>query len=207
MAFIPRVASVVLAGAVTLAGCGDDDEASAPTTAPATTTSTSATTSTTTAQEGVELTQSCAHDERGVRVTVGYPEGWHVNDPRGAPPCSAFDPGPVELRVGSEFPRTLAVVLRVEPISLDAAATARGLRVEAERRLRVDGRQAARQEVVSTGEGLDPAGVRSTRYVIDGGPERSIIATTHDVEGNDFERNVDVLDAMAAALEIEPRNP
>ena len=213
MAFIPRMASVALAAAIALAGCGGDDDASTPATSTSTpttaaaTTPSSSTTSTTTGDEGVELTQSCTHDERSVRVTVRYPRGWHVNDQQGVPPCSAFDPDPVELRAGSEFARTLAVVLRVEPISLDAVATGTGLRVETERRLTVDGRPAARQEVVSTGEGLDPAGVRSTRYVIDGGADRSILATTYDVEGNDFERSVEVLDAMTAALEVQPRNP
>ncbi|HWC12818.1 MAG TPA: hypothetical protein VG455_16540 [Acidimicrobiales bacterium] len=212
MVFIPRMAPVALAAAVILAGCGDDDDEATPATSTSTsttaaaTTSTSSITSTTTAGEGVELTQLCTHDERGVRITVRYPQGWHVND-RAVQPCSAFDPDPFELRAGIEFPRTLAVVLRVEPISFGAAATVSGLRVEAERRLTVDGRQAARQEVVSTGEGLGPAGVRSTRYVIDGGAERSILVTTYDVEGNDFERSVDALDAMTAALGIEPRSP
>lgn len=139
-----------------------------------------------------------------MRIAVRYPDGWHVNE-QGGQPCSAFDPDPFELPTRTEFPRTLAVVLRVEPLELDAAATAAGLRVEAERSMTVDGRGAVRQEVVTTGEGLAPAGVRSTRYVVDGGTERSILATTFDVEGNDFERSVDVLDAMVMALEIEPR--
>ncbi len=212
MGCIRRLAPAVLVAAVGTAGCGGDDDEAAPATSTststtaATTTLSRPTTSTTTGGEGVELTQSCSHDERGVRVLVRYPDGWHVND-EPVQPCSAFDPEPFELQVGSEFPRTLAVVLRVEPVGFDAAAAATGSRVEAERRFDVDGRQAARQEVVTTGEGLDPAGVRSTRYVIDGGAGRSILATTYDVEGNDFERSVEVLDAMTAAMEIEPRNP
>ena len=209
--FHRRLGPVAVAAALTVAACGEDDDQAAPTTttststtAATTTSSSSSTTSTTTANDGLELTQSCIHDERGVRVTVRYPEGWHVNDEK-AQPCSAFDPDPFELQPGSEFPRTLAVVLRVEPLEFDSATTVTGVLVE-ERRLSVDGRAAARQEIVTTGEGLAPAGLMSVRYVVDGGVERSAVATTFDVEGNDFERGVEVLDAMMAALEIEPRN-
>lgn len=209
MGCIRRVGAVVVAAAVTIAGCGADDDA-APTTgstsatAP-TTPSTSSTTSTTTADDGFQLTQSCTHEERGVRVAVRYPEGWHVNDEQ-VRPCSAFDPDPFELRVGTEFPRTLAVVLRVEPVAFDAATTVTGVLVE-ERRLGIDGRRAARQQLVTTGEGMAPPGLMSIRYVVDGGAERSVLATTFDVEGNDFERSVKALDAMMAAVEIDPRNP
>ena len=98
-------------------------------------------------------------------------------------------------------------MLRVEPLELDAAATLTGLRVEAERSLTVDGRRALRQEIVTTGEGLAPAGLTSTRYVVDGGAERTIIASTFKIEGNDFERSLQVLDAIVAALEVEPRKP
>ena len=141
-----------------------------------------------------------------MRLSIRYPEGWHVNQ-QGAQPCSAFDPDPFELPPRSEFPLTLAVVLRVEPLELDAAATVTGLHIEAERSLTVDGRRALRQEIVTTGEGLAPAGLTSTRYVVDGGAERTIIASTFKVEGNDFECSVQVLDAIMTALEVEPRNP
>jgi len=201
-----------VAATVTISGCDDGGGEAATTTTStsttsttaATTTSSSSTTSTTTGGERVELTQSCVHLERDVRITVRYPEGWHVNDRR-VQPCSAFDPEPFELPVGTEFPRGLAVVLRVEPLAFDRAATLTGLRVEAERSLSVDGRRAVRQEVVTTGEGLGPAGLASTRYVVDGGSERSILVSTFDVEGNDFERSVEVLDHMVPAFEVEPR--
>ncbi len=211
MASIRRVAIFSLVGGVVLAGCArdDDDAALTATTPPAQTATTPpgspSATSTTSAGRGFELTQSCGHEERGVRVTVRYPQGWHVND-EVAPPCSAFDPDPFELPVGSEFPRSLAVVLRVEPVVFEAAATVTGVLVE-ERRLNVDGRRAARQQLVTTGEGLAPAGLMSVRYVVDGGAERSVFVTTFDVEGNDFEQSVKVLDAMMAVTEIEPRSP
>ena len=212
MASIRRLAPVALAATVVLADCGGGGNEAARTSTSTTSTTASATastssaTSTTRGDERAHLTQSCTHEDRGVRVTIRYPEGWHVNE-QGAQPCSAFDPDPFQLPTRSEFPLTLAVVLRVEPLELDAAATLAGLRVEAERSLTVDGRRAVRQEVVTTGDGLAPAGLTSTRYVVDGGPERTIIASTFEVEGNDFERSVQVLDVIVAALEVEPRNP
>ncbi len=186
-------ASALMSGAA----CGDDDE-------PATTTSTTGTSTTsTTTQRQPALTRSCTHQEREVRIVVRYPEGWHTNSDAGVVPCSAFDPEPFQLRPGTEFPPELAVVLRVEPIDYGRASAGQA---EDERRMMIDGRGAVRQEVVATGTGLEPAGQRSVRYVVDGGAGRSVIATTSDVEGNDFPLSTGVLDAMVTALDIEPRN-
>ncbi len=196
--------------AMALAACGDDGDESAPTTtttvADATTTTVpGATTTTTDGADGVALSQSCTHTERDVSVVVRYPAGWHVNQAEGVTPCTAFDPDPFELQAGTEFPRDLAVVVRVEPISLARATEPAGLRVEQEREMTIDGRRALRVTAVSTGEGLDPAGLRSIRYVVDAGTDRVILAMTFDVPGNDFERSTEVLDAMAAAFDIQPR--
>ena len=221
MVSVPRVVAVGLTAAVAIAGCGGDGEEagtttttspSAPTTAGPTTstvrtTSTSSTTSTTTADQAPRLAQSCTLQDRDVRIVVRYPEAWHVNSAQPVPRCTAFDPDPVDLPGATELPRELAVVVRVEPVGFDRASTAEGVRVEAERRTTIDGRTAVRQEVVTTGAGLGPAGQRSVRYIIDAGTDRSIVISTWDVEGNDFPRSREVLDAMAAALDIEPRTP
>ena len=154
--------------------------------------------------DAVALTQVCTHQARGVTLRVHYPEGWHTNDPS-VQPCSAFDPEPFSIEPNTQYPRDLAVVVLVEPFSFEQASNPTGLRVEAERPATVDGRQAVRQVVVSTGEGLGPAGVESTRYVIDAGTDRSVIASTYDVAGNDYARSVQVLDAMAGAMVVDPR--
>lgn len=221
MVSIPRVVAVGLTAAIAVAGCGgDDDEAgttttsssgasttAGPTTSTVRTTSTSSTTSTTTGDQAPRLAQSCTLEDRDVRIVVRFPEAWHVNSAQPVPRCTAFDPDPIDLPGRTELPRDLAVVLRVEPVGFDRASTAEGVRVEAETRTTIDGRTAVRQEVVTTGEGLGPAGQRSVRYIIDAGTDRSIVMSTWDVEGNDFARSRDVLDAMARALDIEPRNP
>ena len=209
-----RLAVVTVTAALTITGCGgDEDEATTTTLGPTTstsaepTTSSSSGTSTTTGEQGSRLSQSCVLRDRDVRIGVRYPRGWRVNSGQTVPECTAFDPDPIELRVGTELPRELAVVVRVEPVGFERASTAEGVRVEMERRLTVDGRRAVRQEVVTTGQGLGPAGQRSLRYIIDGGTDRSIIASTWNVEGNNFSASTEILDAMATSFDIEPRNP
>lgn len=206
---VPRALAASLL-ASTLLACGGDDEVASPTSTSSTTTTTTSTTSTTispsttTTDPGLRLTQSCTHEERGVRVVVPYPEGWHVNGGE-ATACSAFDPEPISLRAGTEFPLDLAVVVRVEPVEPARATGSSGLRIEDQRQLQVDGRQAVRLVARSTDGPIAPEGARSVRYVVDAGPERSIIATTWDVEGNDFEMAVAALDRMAEGFDIEPR--
>ncbi len=151
----------------------------------------------------VRLTQLCTHQARGVTLTVQYPEGWHVNDPS-VQPCSAFDPEPFSIEPNTEYPRDLAVIIRVERLPFEESSNPTGLLVQSERATTVDGRQAMRQVVETTGEGLGPAGVESTRFVIDAGTDRSVLMTSYDVEGNDHGHNVEVLDAMADALAVQP---
>jgi len=205
---------VTLTATLAIAGCGGVDE-SATTTSPTTpmstpagptTTSTSSGTSTTTRDQGPPLTESCALRDREVRIGIRYPRGWRVNSGQTVPECTAFDPDPIQLGAATELPRELAVVVRIEPVGFDRASAADGVRVEAERRMTVDGRRAVRQEVVTTGRGLGPAGQRSVRYVVDGGTDRSILASTWNVEGNNFAASTEVLDAMATSFDIEPRN-
>lgn len=188
-----------------MVACGDDDEVTSTTSSSSSTTSTTiSSTSTTAADDGPALAQSCRHEERDVRIVVRYPENWHVNG-EGTSPCTAFDPQPVNVRQGTEFPLDLAVVVRVEPVAFGTASQRSGLRVEEETRLQVDGRDAVRFEGTSTGGPMAQEGQRSIRYVVDAGEERSIIATTWQVEGNDYETSKTVLDRMVNAFDIEPR--
>lgn len=193
--------------ALAVAGCGGgDDDGAAPGTSTTSSTTTTVATTTgepTTTTSAVRLSQTCEHEERGVTVVVRYPEGWSVNDnPDTA--CSAFDPEPFELERGTEYPADLAVILRVEPVSVERASDPRTERIEDRREARIDGRRAVRLDVVSTGEALRPAGQRTIRWVIDAGDDRAVLAHTSDVEGNDFERSTEVLDEMVQALEITP---
>lgn len=153
--------------------------------------------------DGPRLTRLCTHQARGVTVTVRYPDGWHTNE-SSAQPCSAFDPEPFTLEPETQYPRDLAVIMQVEPLGFEAASSASGVRIQSERATTIDGRQAVRQVVVTTGEALGPAGQEATRYVIDAGTERSILAYSYNVAGNDYGRSVEALDAMANAFAIDP---
>lgn len=207
------VVAVVMATGLTSCGGDDDDRAGTTTTTSTTsstatstpadrTTTTGAETTTTDRGAGIALDASCTHEERGVTVVIRYPQDWHTNEGDATVPCSAFDPEPVRLERATEFPPDLGAVVRVEPVAFDRASRPSTDRIEGERREEVDGRQAVRLEVVSTGEGLRPAGERSVRWVIEAGPDRSIIAHTSDVEGNDFEASTQVLDAMVRSFSI-----
>lgn len=206
----PRILLLLLVGALVVAGCdrGEVDPETTTTSSSDVSTTVSPTTApgeTTTTQAGPNLGQSCIHEEREVTIAVRYPDGWHSDRGDAATPCSAFDPEPFQLQRGTEYPPDLAVVVRVEPVSFERASRRGAAKVEDERRTQIDGRQAVRLQVVSTGEGLRPEGERSIQWVVDGGDERSILAHTSEVEGNDFEESQRVLDDMVAAFDIQPR--
>jgi hypothetical protein len=65
----------------------------------------------------------------------------------------------------------------------------------------VAGRRAVRVEVEATGQALLPEGVRSYRYHVDLG-DRTLSATTHDVDNLDYEANKRILDQMMQTVEL-----
>lgn len=150
-----------------------------------------------------DLAESCTKSENGFTVTVRYPRGWHTNENGGLPACSAFDPRPVVIPDDSEVPLELAITLGVEKAPLQRVEEPTAATVESTTNLTVAGRPALRQQLVSTGEGLIDRGVRFVRYLV-GLDGSTLVATTYQVQGNDFDRNVEAMDAMANALEIEP---
>lgn len=200
-----RLLVVTAALALGAAACSQDPTVD--TTTPGTS-STAVDETTTTAATGdggeLALTESCSLVENGVTIEIAYPTGWVTNDGQVVAACTAFDPEPFEIPPRSEFPAGLAAVVRVEPVAFETATASTTDRVEDERVLRVDDRRAVRQEVVATGDGLAPAGERSLRYLIDAGPERTIIATTRNTAGNDFDRSAEILAAMVEAFAITP---
>ncbi len=97
----------------------------------------------------------------------------------------------------------LAVTLRVEKAPLEQVEEPTAATVESSTTVTLAGRPALRQQLVSTGEGLIDRGVRFVRYLV-GLHKSTLVAVTYQVQGNDFDRNVEAMDAMARALEIEP---
>lgn len=143
---------------------------------------------------------TCEHPE-GIRVT--YPEGWHVNSGQTLPACSAFDPEPFEVPEATEFLEA-AALLSVEQVDFETITSpdARAGRVLVEREQMIDGQEALRVETESDGDALLPDGLRSTRWFVRLGDNRTLTLVTHQVEGADYERNKQFLDHMAMRLEL-----
>lgn len=135
-------------------------------------------------------------------VTVAHPADWAVNLGDVVAPCSRFAPEPFEVRPHSDV-RMAAIALRVEDGVLDELAGPPPDEV-ARTDVLVDGRPAVRQVLV-TGPGLYPEGTHITRYLIDLGQERTLVADAVLAPGDPDRETVAVLDAMMGALEIGGR--
>ena len=143
---------------------------------------------------------SCEHPEG---LTVEYPADWHVNEGETLPACSAFDAESIKVPKNQEFV-DVGVLLSAEPVPFSRVAgpEAQTGEVLDRREQLVDGHDAIRIETRSEGDALLGEGIRSTRWLVVLGAEQTLIATTHDVEGQDYEQNQEVLDAMVERLQI-----
>jgi hypothetical protein len=174
---------------------------SSPTTSsPTTTTSPEDTTSTTSGSE-VALAQACTNPEHGYRIR--FPMGWSTNDGAVTPQCRFFHPDAFEVPPNTEV-FGLAVTVGVDDVPFSRVAGDEGSFGDRElsaEETTVAGRRAERVEVEATGEALLPAGLFSYRYHVDLG-DRTLIATTHAVNGLDYEANKKILDQMMQSLEL-----
>lgn len=181
--------SILLAAAAFVAACGTVDEAETRSRAED-------------GAEGTVLRQRCTHPSHG--FSVSFPDGWHDNSGAIVPPCTAFDPEPIEIPPASEIPFDIAVVIDVDEVAFERITPPDPARekILSRERLEVDGREAWRVEAESTGEGLAPPGMRSLRYVVDLGDGRSLIAATHRTDAGEYRRNQDVLEQMVQSLDL-----
>ncbi len=195
-----------LAALVVVAACGGDADTETVTeteTEIQTQTETAVVTETvppeTSPDEEERLAQSCENPEAG--YAVRYPEGWHSNPGDVASPCSYFHPEPFEVPEATEA-LGMAISVSREPVAFNRIAGGdRAIRVVSREETEVDGRRAIARETEATGDALLPAGVRGYQYLVDLDGE-TLVASTYDVEGLDFERNRSVLDRMAETLAL-----
>jgi hypothetical protein len=144
--------------------------------------------------------QRCTNPEHG--FSVSFPDDWQTNSGEVMPECSAFDPEAIEIPPASEIPFEIAIVIGVEPVQYEElTAPSRWERIHTTERVQVDGRRGRRIEAEATGEGLASAGLRSTRFVVDLGEGRSLIATTHQT-GPDYRRDQEILARMMETITI-----
>jgi hypothetical protein len=128
---------------------------------------------------------------------VDHPADWSVNSGDVLPPCSWFDPAPFVVPEATDA--RAAVTLRVLPAGDPELAFPDEV---SRSTVPVGGRDALRVEQV-TRAGLYPVGTPITSYVVDLGNGRVLLADTVGLPGTDPERDVAVLDAMMASLDVE----
>ena len=131
-------------------------------------------------------------------VTVRYPAGWVTNGAGAVPACSLFSAGDLPVVPASDA-RTAPIAVVVEDRPFDVAAAA--LPDETGRSVQsVDGRPAVRIESAA-GPGLWPEGTPGVRWVVDLGG-RVLVADAVGLAPFDHTRDVEVLDAMVAGLDL-----
>lgn len=204
-----RLTNCFAALAIVFAACGGgDDTAATPSTTQDTVTTTSVDTSTssttasstTLAEEGMRLAQSC---ESADGFSISYPEDWDA-----VSGCGQFGPEPVDEPAPSTDERTGVVSAFIDPIPFEQVIEpTEGDR--ARREVTVDGRPAVRVEGEVAGESLYPRGTEYVRWLVDvsgDGNPATLFVDAYDLGDDiDFARTVDVLDAMAASIELDDR--
>lgn len=219
-----RTLLVLLAAVgLALAACGDDDPVTDPTIFPTTPTATApfttppgvsapamppatsppATDGPTTAPPtgtpggpaGTTFT-TCEAD----RFSIGYPQGWWVNEEHEAPPCSLYHPEPLDVAPENY---DAAVFVTVDAVAFEEVLDAeQSGQVHNSEELTIDGQRAQVVERTSSGQGQLPEGERSYTYLVDLG-DATLIAATYTVGDTDFAEDRTILDAMIDTLAVE----
>lgn len=150
----------------------------------------------------VVLSQRC---ESPVGFGIDYPGGWAVNSGDTVPPCTRFAPGPFIVAPGTDA-RVAAVNASIRVGTFDEIVSAQLSGAADRTRTTVDGRRAVRIERESVGEGLYPAGVRMTSFVIELEPgadgAQTLVIDTLGLPSFDYARNVQVLDLMIGTVDL-----
>lgn len=190
-----RTVTALLATVILLGCTGPEPDSAAPPTTPPTV-------------DVVMLDASCEAGGEGDHpsVTLRHPAGWQAGGADIAD-CEFFDPENRELEPDTE-PQGVDVHWSVEPAPFERIAQS-DRATTSQRHLAgvVDGHRAVRITATSTGDALLPEGVETTTWVVDlsrsaQGEETSLVGSSHDVDGVDYDHAVRVLDAMARAAQI-----
>lgn len=191
------LASPLLAFSFLTAACaGNDPDAAAGGEAPVTDAQTAA-------DPAMEQSSACINREEG--FTVRYPDGWHVHPASLAGGCALFDPDPIEIPRGSEFPLDFAIHIDIESVPVETlTGEMMGRRTLSQEQTTVAGREAVRILGEETGEGLHDRGIRSYRYVVDL-EETVFIGSTYSVGKLPFDRKRRILDDMMASIDFAAR--
>lgn len=182
-----RTILAALALALLATACTSSDDESAPattTTTPVTTSTTGSATTTTTAGDAGWI--PCRND--ALSFEVSYPPGWHVAAPLATSPdtaCRFFSPEPIEVIPNSEGP---FAPLMVEVAPSETAATFVSSAVDptfndvqTRDTETIGGHPGTLVDAVATGEGLYPAGYRTTVFVLDDDTTGAAAVSAHSL--------------------------
>lgn len=170
------------------------------TTLESTTSTTTNPTTTTSPDRTTALGESPASCSGPAGYTVSYPSDWWANDGSVTDECGLFGPQPVDLQPATDV--TAPINLFVDPVEFRVAAAPSDSSIELDRAVTtIDGARAVRL-VRETEEGLLPAGTESTTYVVEFASDRTMFLSTSDLDAYDYERNVELVDAMARTLDL-----
>lgn len=149
----------------------------------------------------IALSQTCTNNDIGYQVN--YPPDWQTNPGEVLASCQVFDPESATVPEYTESTEK-AVYLRFEEnVPFDLAAKENmGERHLSRQDLTIQGNQAVAVESESTGKAMLPEGMRTYSYIVDLG-DRTMIATTYDIPGNDYQRNKQILDRMMETIQFK----
>ena len=154
----------------------------------------------------IETNNSLVLDRTCVNATAGYqidyPQGWQTNSGEVVNRCRVFDPRSAQVPEYTESTGK-AIYLRVENnVSFEAIAkediSERHLSNKASK---IQNKRAVVIESESTGKALLRKGVRKYSYIVDLG-DKTLIATTHDIPGSNYQQNKQILDQMMATIKF-----
>jgi hypothetical protein len=138
------------------------------------------------------------------RYSIEYPRGWHTAARTRMEECRLFDPEPVTIVEGSEYP---AAALEVAPTDDAFDQVVRSLtdplfwRDVSRSASMSAGRRGVLVEGVSTGEGPYVEGVRKYAYVIDRGGHGFVVSTTVPASrAGRYGEFTDIVDAAVRSL-------
>lgn len=150
----------------------------------------------------IAFNQSCINSDIGYQVS--YPQDWQTNSGEVIDRCRVFDPRSAVVPKDTESTGK-AIYIWVEKNVPFAAIAQEDI---SEKHLSKQDMAIARQAVIveseSTSEALLTEGIRRYSYIVDLG-DATLIATTYDIAGNDYEKNKQILDRMMNTIEFNPQ--
>ena len=153
--------------------------------------------------DSIAFNQTCINNDIGYRVS--YPQDWQTNSGKVIDRCRVFDPHSATVPKYTESAEK-AIYIWVEKNVLFASIVQEDVSEKhlSKQDTAIAGDRAVIVESESTGEALLAEGVRKYSYIVDLG-NATLIATTYDITGNDYQKNKQILDRMMNTIEFNPQ--